>query len=93
MPQRANASGRFRGAAAVLGLAALALGCEAVRDPSEEAARATLGRARMTEVALERVDARTFDFTARRDGATCRGTVVVTPRPERSTAAMQYACE
>ncbi|MCA9606813.1 MAG: hypothetical protein KC619_14505 [Myxococcales bacterium] len=70
--------------------------CEGVggEDPNEAAARARLERAGLSEVVLERVDERTFDFTGTREGHACTGTVMVNPRPGgTSTSAMQLECE
>ncbi|MCB9594250.1 MAG: hypothetical protein H6719_16070 [Sandaracinaceae bacterium] len=66
---------------------------EAGPDRHEVAARGSLERAQMTDIVLERVDEQTFDFTARREGQTCHGTVIARPGAGTSTAAMQYDCE
>lgn len=63
-------------------------------DAHEAAARATLAREGVTELVLDRVDGSRFDFTGRREGHLCHGTIVVTPREgATSTAAMQLECE
>ncbi len=81
-----------RGAAPFLGLLLLGA-CDAAGssgDELEARARATLTRQQMSAVELTRVDERTFDFTAQKDGASCAGTVIVN---SPTTAAMSFECE
>jgi len=74
----------------VFGICLLGVSCGAPSDEMETRARATLAREEMTGVELTRVDERTFDFTAHKDGASCAGTVVVN---SPTTAAMSFDCE
>ena len=48
---------------------------------------------RVTDIALTRVDGRTFDFTGTRGEERCEGTVVVNLGPGSASAAIESRCE
>ena len=65
----------------------------AIGDADDAAARGALARDGVTDIALTRVDARTFDFTGTRALERCEGTVVVNRGPHTTSAAIQSRCE